>query len=112
MRQYGKATRDDDTNKIDPEGFYSPLVVQRFSEYMLSHQNTPLGKRESDNWQHLFGEKHTDVCMKSLWRHFLDLWLFHRGYKGRDDIETSLCAILFNTQAYLYKILLDRKYLK
>jgi hypothetical protein len=47
--------------------------------------------------------------MKSLWRHFLDLWMFHRGYKGREDIEEALCAIMFNTQGYLYEILKEKE---
>ncbi len=108
MRKFGKATRDNDTDKIDYEGFLSPLVLQRYGEYMRKHRNTADGVRDSDNWQHLFGEKHCDVCMKSLLRHVMDLWLFHRGYQGRDDIEDALCGVLFNTQAYLYKLLKDK----
>ena len=105
------ATRDQDLTKLDLEGFLNPIVIKRFAEYMQKHQKQSDGKiRESDNWQLMFGEKHCDVCIKSLWRHFLDLWMFHRGYKGRDDKEEALCAIMFNTQAYLLKILKDKKY--
>jgi hypothetical protein len=66
------------------------------------------GLRDSDNWQKMFGEKHLEVCMKSMWRHFLDLWMFHRGYKGRDTIDDAINGILFNITAYYYKILKDR----
>jgi hypothetical protein len=38
----------------------------------------------------------------------MDLWMFHRGYKGRDDIEEALCAVIFNSMAYLYKIEKDK----
>ena len=108
MRKWGKATRDDSENKIDPEGFLSPIVIQSFCEYMMKHRKTATGLRDSDNWQNLFGEDHYAVCMKSLWRHTLDLWLFHRGYKGRDTIEDSLNGILFNASAYLFKVLKDK----
>lgn len=103
------ASRDNDKEKIDPEGFYSPLVIQAFSEYMHKNRIQADGKlRDSDNWQKLFGEDHLNVCMKSAWRHFLDLWMFHRGYKGRDTIDDAICGLLFNIQAYYYKLLKDR----
>lgn len=110
MREYKSgATRDDAEHKIDPEGYLSPLVIKAFSEYMLRHQKTAKGMRGSDNWQGLFGEEHYDVCAKSMWRHFLDFWMFHRGYKGRDDMEEALCAILFNSMAYLHKYLVEKE---
>lgn len=104
------ATRDSEKNKIDPEGFLSPLVIQAYSEYMNKHRIQADGNvRDSDNWQKLFGEEHLNVCMKSAWRHFLDLWMFHRGYKGRDTIDDAINGILFNIMAYYYKILKDRR---
>jgi hypothetical protein len=104
------ATRDIETNKYDYEGFLSPIVLKAYSEYMNKHRVQSDGKlRESDNWQKGFGEEHYDVCMKSLWRHFMDLWLFHRGYEGRETIDDALAGILFNTMAYWFKILNDRK---
>lgn len=103
------ATRDTASGKIDPEGFLSPIVIQRYSEYMDKNRIQADGKvRESDNWQKLFGENHAEVCMKSAWRHFLDVWLQHRGFKGRDTLEDSICACMFNLQAYLYKLLLEK----
>lgn len=117
MRQFksngGKvATRDDDTNKLDFEGFISPQVLNRYAEYMNKHRKTELGIRDSDNWQSLFGINHQDVCMKSAYRHFQDWHLFHRGLKGRDDLEEAICGLIFNANAYLFKVLNDRKYLK
>ena len=44
--------------------------------------------------------------MKSLLRHVIDLWKFHRGHKGRETIKDALCAIIFNAQAYLFSILI------
>jgi hypothetical protein len=41
--------------------------------------------------------------MKSLWRHFQDLWLEHRGFKSREGIESAMMGILFNINAYAFK---------
>ena len=111
-------TRDTSAGKIDPEGFLSPIVIQAFSEYMLKHQKQADGTmRQSDNWQKLFGtpDEHRAVCMKSLWRHFLDLWLIHDGYKARIEkgehvnIDDALNGIIFNAMVYYFSILKDRK---
>ena len=104
------ATRDTELDKIDYEGFMSPIVIEAFGKYMNKHRVQTDGKiRESDNWQKLFGEKHYDVCMKSLWRHFMDLWKEHRGFKSRSGIDDALCGIMFNAMAYYYKYLKNKK---
>ena len=101
------ATRDDDLSKLDFEGFYSPLVMERFAEYMSKHRKQADGKlRDSDNWQKGIPK---EVYIKSCFRHFMDWWKFHRGYKGRDDLEEALCAVIFNAQGYLFEILKERK---
>ena len=103
------ATRDTNEGKYDYEGFLSPLVIERFGQYMNKHRKQSDGSlRDSDNWQKGFGDNHFAVCMKSLWRHFFDLWLEHRGYKSREGIEDALMGILFNTMAYTYKLLKDK----
>ena len=111
IRQFSSgATRDSNEGKLDFEGFYSPLVMRRYSEYMNKHRVQSDGNlRDSDNWQNLFGEEHLNVCMKSCYRHFFDMWLQHRGYEGQDDLEESICALLFNAQAYLFKLLLEKE---
>lgn len=104
------ATRDTDTNKLDFEGFLSYPVLLRYAEYMNKHRIQPDGKlRESDNWQKLFGENHYDICMKSMFRHFMDVWAEHRGFESRDGIEDALCAVIFNAMAYLHKILKEKQ---
>ena len=37
----GGATRDQDKTKPDFEGFLSPLVIERFGEYMTKHRQLP-----------------------------------------------------------------------
>lgn len=53
MREFRTgATRDNDEGKYDYEGFYHPLVVKRFGQYMDKHRKQADGKlRDSDNWQ-------------------------------------------------------------
>lgn len=107
------ATRDDDTNKFDYEGFLSPLVIERYAEYMHKCRLQADGKlRASDNWQ--LGQSPI-VYMKSLYRHFVATWKMHRicyhpdKYStipyNRFEQEENLCAILFNTMGYLHEIL-------
>jgi len=108
----GGGIRDLDKDKFDIEGFLSPLNLHRYFQYMHEHRILPNGEeRESDNWQALFGEKHLNVCLKSLLRHVHDLWLHHRGHKEKttETLENSLCAIIFNASAYLFKLLLDKQ---
>jgi hypothetical protein len=111
MRQFDSgATRDNDDTKPDYEGYLSPIVIKRFGEYMTKHRIQADGSvRDSDNWQKGIP---LSVYMKSLWRHFLDLWTLHRASKDspvkpydKDFLEESLCAILFNTQGYLLEIM-------
>ncbi len=102
------ATRNDDSQKNDYEGFLSPLVIEAFGNYMTSHRKQADGTiRTSDNWQKGIPK---DVYIKSMWRHFLDVWKLHRGYKvfssedGHEvNITEALCALLFNVQGNLHE---------
>jgi hypothetical protein len=103
------ATRDKDDGKLDFEGFFSPLVVERFAQYMHKHRVQADGSvRASDNWQNLFGDDHYAVCMKSAWRHFFSWWAAHRGLATHEDIEDSVMALLFNAMAYMHKRLSEK----
>lgn len=105
------ATRSLDDLRIDPEGFLSPIVLNRFAEYMNKHRRQADGSvRDSDNWQKGIP---LDAYMKGTWRHFLHLWLRHRGFVVTDpkagvDIEEDLCALLFNVQGYLFEVLKEK----
>jgi hypothetical protein len=94
------ATRDTDEGKLDFEGFLSPRVLYRFAEYMHHHRRQADGVlRASDNWQKGIPR---EAYMKSLTRHFMELWLCWR--EGVDEtINDILCAILFNTQGLLHE---------
>ena len=101
------ATRDSDENKLDYEGFLSPIVLRRYAQYMCKHRKQSDGQlRDSDNWQ-----KGIPIAqyMKSKWRHFMDTWSQWRAKIDHPidqyDIEESLCAELFNTMGMLHEIL-------
>jgi hypothetical protein len=97
------ATRNLSENKPDYEAYISPLVIERFGEYMLRNQKQADGSmRPGDNWQKGID---FDSYMKSAWRHFLSWWKAHRDYKEQEDIEDSLCAMIFNASGYLHETL-------
>jgi hypothetical protein len=105
------ATRDTDADKPDYEGYLSPLVIQRFGEYMTKHRVQSDGSvRASDNWQK--GIPKT-AYLKSLFRHFVDLWRWHRQFEYGPspawfEGEEALCAMLFNVQGYLHEMLREK----
>lgn len=115
MRQFDTgATRDTDLNKLDYEGFLSPLVLECYAEYLNSHRKQADGQlRDSDNWQKGIG---FSVYLKSLWRHFFDIWKLHREYgpiydkKDNHCItkEEALCAVIFNASGYLHELLKEK----
>ena len=116
VRTFGTgATRDLDANKLDYEGFLSPLVLKRYAEHMHRARKMPDGSmRESDNWQ--LGIPQV-AYMKSLLRHTFDVWSTYRGIPVYEpsknpaevdilkDMETELCAVLFNASGMLHEIL-------
>lgn len=99
------AYRDTDDSKLDFEACFSPLVLQRYAEYICSKRKVPLWKdkgiRPDDNWQ--MGIP-IESYMKSKARHFISTWLIHRGFSN-ENIEEALCAELFNTMGMLFEVL-------
>ena len=97
------ATRDTEEGKLDYEGFLNPAVLKAYAEYMNKCRIQSDGKlRESDNWQKGIPKS---CYIKSLFRHFVDLWLEHRGYKSRAGIKDALFGIMFNSMGYLFELL-------
>lgn len=107
------ATRNRDSHKFDYEGFLSPLVIERYGEYMHLHRKQKDGTfRDSDNWQ--LGIP-IPRYMKSLWRHFFDAWRIYRGYKAIDPdtgeevtLENALCGVIFNAMGIIHETIKGR----
>lgn len=106
----GGGVRDSVEGKLDYEGFDSPLVTKRYAQYMDLHRKQADGSvRGSDNWQLGIDQ---EAYIKSLIRHVEDLKLHWDDFQHAavdQDIESVLCAILFNTKGMLFEIL-KRKY--
>jgi hypothetical protein len=99
------ATRDTDENKLDFEGFLSPLVLEEFAKYMHGKRKMPDGSmRDSDNWQKGIP---LDAYMKSMFRHFFAVWKSHRA--GTTTAEEDLLGLFFNVQGYLHETLKAKK---
>lgn len=103
MREFESgATRGSDIEKLDYEGFLSPLVLKRYAEYLHKHRIQSDGQlRDADNWQKGIPIKE---YMKSKARHFITTWLIHRKFSN-EDVEESLCAEIFNSMGMLFEIL-------
>ena len=97
------ATRDSEGDKLDYEGFLSPLVLRRYAEYMHGHRRQADGSlRDPDNWQKGIP---WGVYIKSLVRHTFDLWGLHREEsEDKDAFGNLLCAIMFNSMGLLYEL--------
>ena len=97
------AIRDTEEGKYNYEKALSPLVIERFGQYMYKCGKMADGTfRPEDNWQKEFP---LNSFIESGWRHFLDWWKEHRGHKSKDGIEIALCALIFNSMGYLHEIL-------
>ena len=97
------ADRDLDDNKIDFRGMYSPLVLKAYGEYMHAKRIRKDGTiRSNDNWKKGFPYK---SFMESGWRHFMDWYTEHEGYKTEEGVKTALMGLMFNAMGYLHQIL-------
>ena len=97
------ATRDTEKGKLDFEGFLSPLVLIRYAEYLDSHRTMKDGStRDSDNWQKGIP---LNVYIKSLQRHYMDMWLVHRKWIPDTGMfmEDAMCGLMFNVMGYLHE---------
>jgi len=94
------AIRDRDDNKLDFEGFFSPIAIEVYAKYMHKHRFLPDGKmRASDNWQKGMP---LESYIKSLWRHFFAVW---KSWRLTHDFNNDdLCGVLFNTMGILHEI--------
>jgi hypothetical protein len=101
------ATRDADDTKYDYEAFFSPLVLERRAAFMHKNRIQSNGeRRDGDNWQKGIP---LDQYMKSMFRHFVEIWRTHRGNADPSaDISEMLCALMFNAEGYMHEILKRR----
>ena len=101
------ATRDDDSTKIDYDGFLSPLVLEAYGNYLHKHRIQSDGQlRDSDNWKKGIPIKQ---YIKSKWRHFMRTWGLTYLKWTEEEMVDSLCAELFNTMGMLHEVLKGKR---
>lgn len=102
------ASRNSEEGKIDYEGHLCPLVMQGYGKYMHKHRFLEDGTmRPSDNWQKGIPK---DAYQKSMYRHFMDTELHHRGYpsEATESEEDALYGVIFNAMGKLHEILKEK----
>lgn len=102
------ATRDTTVGKLSYVKALSPIVLQRYVQYLDAHRKQSDGSmREFDNWKNGIPE---DTYLDGLGRHFIAVWLLAQGYPASDNhgpvtLEDSLCAIIFGASGWLHELL-------
>lgn len=99
------ATRSPMGDKLCYSRFMDSRVIKRYCEYLHKHRVQADGVvREPDNWKQGIP---SESYMDSMFRHFMDVWLIEQGHydSATEDIETALCALIFNAQGMLYETL-------
>lgn len=101
------ATRSPLGNKLAYSRFFDARVLKRYAEYMHEHRKQTDGElRDPDNWKNGIPQ---DSYVDSMYRHFMDVWLWSQGYFGEmtEEIETALCALMFNVHGLLFEVMRD-----
>lgn len=91
-------------DKLHYLGYFSPHVLERIAEHMFENRFRQDGSvRPPDDWK---SELTKEEFLESLLRHTVELWKIHEGELSDtpplEDLETTLCAIVFNSMGYLY----------
>ena len=101
------ATRGTDIGKLDYEAFLSPMVLERYAQYLHKHRKQSNDElRDGDNWQKGIPK---NVYIKSAVRHLVTWWKEHRGHKSENGIEDAICGIIFNCMGYLFELLKEQE---
>ncbi len=94
------ATRDQDENKHNFDGFLSVPVMRRYARYMHANRVQSDGTlRAADNWKQGIP---IQSYRESMWRHFFDVL---DELDAGENPEESLCALKFNVDGMLHEVL-------
>jgi len=106
------ATRDTADGKLSYVKALSPIVLQRYVQYLDSHRKQPDGSvRDFDNWKKGIPE---EIYLDGLGRHQMAAWLLAQGYPAEDNhgpvnLKDTLCAIIFGASGWLHELLEKEK---
>lgn len=105
------ATRDTAKGKLSYVRALSPIVLQRYVQYLDAHRKQPDGSlRDFDNWKKGIPE---ETYLDGLGRHFVAAWLLAQGFLAGDNhglvtLEDTLCAIIFGASGWLHELLKEK----
>jgi len=102
------ATRDALEGKLEYFKFFSVHAFMMYVRYMFDKRIQPDGGlRDADNWQKGMPRQ---WYYQSLERHAMDIVFYGKDAPdlAEEDLETALCALIFNAQALLHEIALGR----
>ncbi len=106
------ATRDTVEGKLNYIKALSPIVLQRYVEYLGKHRIQSDGQlRGWGNWKKGIDKQ---VYLEGLSRHEMATWLLHDGFPAEDNhglvtLEDSICGIIFNAMGYLFELLKEKQ---
>jgi len=106
------AIRDTLEGKLSFVKALSPIVLERYVQYLGKHRNLPDGRlRDWDNWK-LGIDK--EIFLDGLGRHFWASWLLLQGFPASDNhgpvtLLDSLFGVMFNAQGLIRELLEDEK---
>ena len=105
------ATRDTTEGKLSYVKALSPIVLQRYVQYLDVHRKQSNGSmREFDNWKQGIPK---EAYLDGSGRHFIAVWLLEHGFSASDNhgpvtLEDSLCGIIFNAMGRLHELLKEK----
>ena len=112
IRQFDSgATRDTVEGKLSYVKALSPIVLQRYVQYLDAHRKQSDGSmRDFDNWKKGLPK---EAYLDGLGRHFIAAWLLEHGFPASDNhgpvtLENSLCGIIFNAMGRLHESLKEK----
>ena len=112
IRQFDSgATRDTVEGKLSYVKALSPIVLQRYVQYLDIHRKQSDGSmRDFDNWKKGLPK---EAYLDGLGRHFIAVWLLEHGFPASDNhgpvtLEDSLCGIIFNAMGRLHELLKEK----
>jgi len=105
------ATRDTLEGKLNFVKTLSPLVMERYVQYIGEHRLQSDGSiRNWDNWKNGIPQ---EVYLEGEDRHHRAVWKLVQGFPAFDNhgpvtLEDSLCGVLFNAIGMLHEILKEK----
>jgi len=110
MKEFDSGSTRSSEPLEDPEGFLSPYVINQYNDYMARNRTQADGNiRNGDNWQKGMPKAR---YMRSMWRHFLDVWGVWRQGSDLNVMIDPLCALMFNVHGMLLEVLISLGHIK